>query len=109
MAAGIVRIGIGHGVHRVVVILGVGRIDGDERHLPPVFAPRKRSRSRRVGFIEQRARKNVRDVVGVNRDQADGALALDRTKSFNDRAHWQTESAIARHFDCNKIAIDGAA
>src|SRR5579862_4918621 len=44
----------------------------------------------------------------MNRDQADGALALDRTQSFNDRAHWQTESAIARHFNRNKIAIDGA-
>ena len=109
MAAGIVRIGIGHGVHRVVVILGVGRIDGDERHLPPVLAPRQRRRPRRVGFIEQRARKNVRNVVGMNRDQADGAFALDRAKSFNDRAHWQTESAIACHLDGDEIAIDGAA
>ena len=45
----------------------------------------------------------------MNRDQADGALALDRAKSFNDRAHWQTESAIARHLDGDEIAIDGAA
>ena len=63
---------------------------------------------RRIGFIEQGARKNVRDVVGMNRDQADGALALYRTKSFNDRARWQTESAIARHLDCDQIAINGA-
>src|SRR6202049_5068452 len=45
----------------------------------------------------------------MDRDQADGALALDRAKSFNDRAHWQTESAIARHFNCNKITVDGTA
>src|SRR5580704_2782171 len=44
----------------------------------------------------------------MDRDQADGALALDRPQSFNDRAHWQTASAIARHLDGNKIAVDGA-
>jgi hypothetical protein len=63
VAAGIARIGIGHRMHRVVVILGVGRIDGDERHLPPIFAARQRCRLRRVGFIKQGARKNVRNVV----------------------------------------------
>ena len=108
MPAGIARVGIRNRVHRVVVILGVGRIDGDERHLSPIFAPRQRRRLRRVGFIEERAGKNVRDVVGMDCDQADGALALDRAQSFNDRAHWQTELAIARHLHGNEIAIDGA-
>ena len=45
------------------------------------------------------------DVVGMNRNQADGALALDRAKSFNDRAHWQTESATARDFDGDEVAV----
>ena len=42
MAAGIVRIGVGPGVDRVVVILGIDRIDGDERQLPPVLAAGER-------------------------------------------------------------------
>ena len=37
-AAGIVRVGVGLGVHRVVVVLGVDRIDGDQRHVAPVLA-----------------------------------------------------------------------
>ena len=36
-------IGIGDGVNRVVVVLGVGRIDGDERHLAPILAAGQRS------------------------------------------------------------------
>ena len=48
VAAGIVRIGIGRGVHGVVVILGVDRIDGDERQLPPVLAAGERRRLCRV-------------------------------------------------------------
>ena len=38
VAAFVVRIGVGRGMHRVVVILGVGRIDGDERQIAPVLA-----------------------------------------------------------------------
>ena len=41
-AAGVGRIGIGHGVDRVVVVLGVGRVDGDERQRAPVLAMRHR-------------------------------------------------------------------
>ena len=40
-AAAIVRIGVRLGMHRVVVILGVGRIDGDERQRAPVLAARR--------------------------------------------------------------------
>ena len=36
-AAAIVRVAIGLGKDRVVVILGVGRIDGDERDFAPVL------------------------------------------------------------------------
>ena len=36
--AGVAGIGIGRGMDRVVVVLGVGRIDGDERQRAPVLA-----------------------------------------------------------------------
>ena len=37
-AAAVVGGGVGLGMHRVVVILGVGRIDGDQRQFAPVLA-----------------------------------------------------------------------
>ncbi len=39
-AAGIARVGIRLGVDRVVVVLGIGRVDGDQRQRPPVARPR---------------------------------------------------------------------
>jgi hypothetical protein len=45
-AALVVRIGVGLRMHRVVVILGVGRIDRHQRHAAPVLAA---SQGRRLG------------------------------------------------------------
>ena len=44
----------------------------------------------------------------MDRDQADGLLALERAKPFHHRADRQSEAALPRHFDGDKIAIDGA-
>jgi hypothetical protein len=38
MAAGIAGVGVRFGMDRVVMVLGVGRIDGDQRNVPPVLA-----------------------------------------------------------------------
>ena len=108
MAAGILRIGIGYGMHRVVVILGVGRIDGDEGHVAPVLAAGQRRRARRLGFVEHRARKRMRNVVGMDGDQADGALALERAEPLDDGAGGQAEAAVPRDFDRDEIAVDRA-
>ena len=47
-AAFVVRIGILFGVNRVVVVLRIRRVDGDERHVAPVLAPLQ---VRRLGFL----------------------------------------------------------
>ena len=109
VAAGIARVGVGHGMDGVVVILGVGRIDGDERHVAPILAACERRGPRGFRFGEHRARKDVRDAVGVDRDQADRAFALERAEPLNDRAGWQAEPAMARNFDGDEIAVHGAA
>ena len=51
-AAGIGRVRVGLGVDRVVMVLGVGRVDGDERQLAPVLAALERRRlgGFRLGF-----------------------------------------------------------
>ena len=95
-------------MHRVVVILGVRRIDGDERNAAPVFAAGMRGRTRGVGFLDHGAGKCVRNIVGVDGDQADGALALERTKSRDDGARGKPEPAVPRYFDRHKVAIDRA-
>ena len=44
-------------MHGVVVVLGVGRIDGDERHVAPIFAVLQRRRPCRLGVGHQRGLK----------------------------------------------------
>ena len=77
MAAAIARIGIGRGINGVVVILGVGRIDGDERHVAPVFATSRGDHRRGVSFSERGVGENMRNAVGMNGDQAHRALGLE--------------------------------
>jgi hypothetical protein len=74
IAAGICRVAVSDRMDRVVVVLGIGRIDGDERDLPPVLAAGEIDRARCFRFRDGSARERVRDAVGVNRDQAHGAL-----------------------------------
>jgi hypothetical protein len=92
----------------VVVILGVGRIDGDERHGAPVFAAGRRSFTCRFGFGEDGPRKDMRNVVGVNGDQAYGALGLERAEPFDDAAAREAKSSVPAYFDCNEIAVGRA-
>ena len=95
-------------MHRVVVILGVGRIDGDEGDMAPVLAAFHRRRARRLRFVEHGRRKDVRNVVRIDRDQADRALALDRAEPLDDRARGLAELALLCHVDGNEVAVDGA-
>src|SRR5581483_5284437 len=77
-------------------------------NVAPILAAGQRCRLRGGGFVQHRARKHLWNIVGMNGDQADGALGLERAQSFNDRAHWQTRSAAARDLDGDKVAVGGA-
>ncbi len=95
MAAAIVRIGVRLGIDRVVVILGVGRVDGDQRDLAPVLAAaRQVGGFRGLGFGDHLARKHMRNVVRMNRDQADGLLALQRSETFLDACRSEARSGL---------------
>ena len=96
-------------MNRVVVVLGVGRIDGDERQVAPVLAAFQRRRPRGFRFGDERAAEGVRNAVGVDRDQADRPFALERAEPLHDRAGRQAEPAVARHLDRDEIAVLGAA
>ena len=64
VAALVVRIGVGRGMHRVVMILGVGRIDGDERQFAPVLAAFQTGRLRVLGFAHARSAKTLAEFHG---------------------------------------------
>ena len=98
-AAAIVRIGVGRGMDGVVVILGVGRIDGDERQLAPVLA-RRRQAGRARGLRPRssaRRREDMRDVMGRERDEADRPLGLDRAERLDDAGRRRRRSRPSRN------------
>ena len=60
--ARVAGIGIGRGMDRVVVVLGVGRIDGDERQRAPVLARGAEPNGpRRFGLFQRRGREDMRE------------------------------------------------
>ena len=106
MAAADLGIGVGRGVDGVVVVLGVGRVDGDERDVAPVLATGKRRRRRGLGLLQRRGREDVRDAVGMDRDQADCALALERAEPLHHARARQSEAAArTRRLDRNQVAV----
>ena len=104
-SAGIVGRGIRLGMHRVVVILGVRRIDGDEGHLPPVFAALESGGLRCVGFLLCLASEHGRDAVRMDGDQAHRPLAFERAEPLDHAAGRQAQTRGARGLDRDQIAI----
>ena len=104
------RVGIRLGIDRVVVILGVGRIDGDERQRAPVLAAARRSAGCAASASASTSAGNtLRNAVGVDGDQADGALALERAEPL--LARLPAARPIARGFfsrSADEIAVLGA-
>ena len=73
-AAGVLRIGVGLGVDRVVVVAGVRRVDGDERQVPQILAALQVGLFAACGFGEHGCGKTSRDAVRMDGDQADRLL-----------------------------------
>ena len=71
------RIGIALSVDGVVMILRVGRIDGHKRQRTPVLARRTQPNGPRVlGLFQRRGRKDMGNMVGLERDETHRALGF---------------------------------
>ena len=99
--AGRVRLG----VHGVVVILGVGRIDGDDRQAPPILAMAKRSRTSGLRLGLRIVAEHVRDRVGVDGDQADRAFAGERAEFLDHAPGRQSQARRALRLDRDQVAV----
>ena len=105
-AAVIVARGVRLGMHGVVVILGVGRIDGDEaarRRQSSRWARRRRPGGFRFG--QRVVAEHLRDAMGVDGDQADRALARERAEPLDHAPGRQAEARRAAGLDRDQIAV----
>ena len=64
---------VGFGKHRVVEVARVGPVDGDQLHLPQVGAAAKPDASCPLGFLQSGFGKFLRNIVGMDGNQADRA------------------------------------
>ncbi len=91
---------------RVVVILGVGRVDRDERQVAPVLV--MGALPERVDFFRLRQRlgpEQIGDVMGAQRDQADRLFALDGAETFAHPGAPRAEPRLAEEIDADEIAV----
>ena len=92
-------------MHRVVMILGVRWIDGDQRQLAPILAAFQRRGLGVGGFGERGHRKILRDFVAMDRDQTDGFFGGERAEPFAHPAGSQPITAAAHDGDAHQIAV----
>jgi hypothetical protein len=72
-AAGVLLVLVALGEDGVVVVAGVGRVDGDERDIAQVVAALQRRQVLVLGLLLDRVGEAGRDAVGVDGDQGGGA------------------------------------
>src|SRR5262249_56712949 len=60
------------------------------------------------GFGEDGLREDMRNVVGVNGDQAHGALGLERAESLDDASARQAKSSVPAHLEGNEVTVGSA-
>ena len=95
-------------MNRVVMVLGIGRIDGDQRHVAPVLAASQGRGLCLFRFAQRGRRKRLRNFMGVNRDQADRLFGCQRAEPLLDLAGAKPETAGAHQIHADEIAVLGA-
>ena len=108
-AARIGRVGIGLGHDGVVVVLGVRRVDGQERPVAPVLSAIQRRGFGGVRLGQCRIREDVRDVVQVERDQAHRLLGAERAQPLTHASLRKAEAGLPLQRDADEVAVTGLA
>ena len=97
-------------MHGVVVVAGVGGINGEERQVPQVGAACRRGRTQGLDLAQDRRRELVGQPVRVHGDQADLALVPGVAQGLDDpRLGYAVAPAGAGEIEAHEIAVPGLA
>ena len=102
------RILVGRGVHGVIVVARVDRIDGEEVERAQVRAARQLRRLEPLHLGQHAGRKIVGDAVRVHGDEADAALVLRVAEHLGDARLGHAVALRARQLEADEIAVPGA-
>ena len=108
-AAGIGFVTVGFGIDGVVVVLGIERIDGDQRHIAPVFAALERGLGGFVSLADDRRWEGVGDFEVVDGDHAHRPLGIGIADDGRDAGTRDHQAARELDLDFHQIAICGSA
>ena len=104
-AAEVLLVGVGFRVDRVVMVLGVGRIDCEERQVAKILAAGHDSGFCRLGFGKHVLREDVRDFVRVDGDHRNRLLRGQRSQHLDHPSARQAVPAGRRLLDLDQIAL----
>ncbi len=105
----IVGRGVKLGIDRVVMVLRIGRIDGDQRYLAPVLAMRHRRGLGRFRSLHHVLREDMRNAMRIDGDHRDRLFRGNRTDDRQNLGPRQAVTAGADDFRLDQIAVLGLA
>ncbi len=100
---------VGFGEHRIVEVARVLAVDGDQRDVAQVGAPAERCRAGALGLVQRGGGKFLRDVVGVDDDQADRSGIAHGAEPLDDAGGLQAEPVVRQRFGEHDLVRFGAA
>ena len=95
-------------MNRVVMVLGVRRVDGDKRQMAPILAPAGASQGRGFRLLrlgQCSSREEVWDTMRVDSDKTNGFFALNRPHPLGHTAFNQAQPVFTVQSNGDEIAI----
>ena len=106
VAAVVAGIGVGMGVTGIVVIAGIGRIDGDERQIAEVFPALHRCGFGGIGLGHDRIGEGIGNAVFMDRDKRHGARRTGVAQTVGDARPRQAHARLgSREFPFDQLAV----
>ncbi len=87
------------------MVLGVGRVDGDQRQVAEILAALHRCGRCGFGFGKHGGREGERNFMGVDGDHGDGFFRRQRADHFKYFRLGQTVAAAAKRLHLDEVAI----
>ncbi len=106
MAAGVAFIAVRLRIDRIVMVAGIGGVDGDEGHVAQIVPAAHGRGFHSIGLGDHAVGEGVADAVLMDRDERNGLRSRGVAQPFDDARLRQTHAgAVAKLFGLHQLAI----